>query len=1416
MAAGGLGTAYLIIKAKTTQATNAIQSLGNMTKKVTKATSMASMASVRSVASVATAATKSVRALGNNVNQVGRNMRTTGLNAAFAGAALTKAFNNVMGVGAKFERAMDMVGAKAILKETDKDFQMLKKRALEFAEATRFNAVETAKAMEQITVKGIAEVGIDPKTGEALKDFERIASTTRSALDLASIGDIDPDEAAGQLGMIVKTFNLGSDAAKSAADNAAEIQDVVDGMAAVSQQASTTIPEIGVALSFAGGQASLLGQPLSQITAAIGVMSDQAIRGSRAGTGLARVFTRLSETDNTSVAKGLEKLGLGFKDVDTSSKSLIEILEILEGAGFGATKAISELEAAGVDVDEIMNEIANMDIDLSPEQTVEVFRKLAKDSGIELEKIEEGLFNVASMYELFGQRGGPAALSLIKNLDKMKKLTAEIEQAKLNNLGANMADQVEDNVIGALLRLQSKLASVAIALFESVKEPVRDFVEYLATQVDKILDFFKSNADIGQLVTFIFAGLTAGITALGFTVLILSGLFLALGGIIESVGLAFSAVSIPLVALLTTVVVALSSAIYKLFSRFNEFREAVSRFQLVDRIVETFWSFIGVIKAFGKASADITDAAIDSFLKLFENVQSGEFGPFSRAIEKINSALGEWITTIQKVSKQAQNLVGTFSTDVWHGILLIINTISAELAGIGEVIRSTLDEISDEPGKQMKSFIQPLRSLIKGASLLLATIIKTGITLATLKINFLFSLIQGISEALKALPKYVEDNAAEFAHLQTTFVDLADSLKGLFAAVAKLIGGTEDLQEQMTESSWVQKVSGFFKFIGKLAGALLLFLSIVAVEVVDLLTTVVNFLADSKDKIKDTFKTLLKQIKGLFKGDDTFAAFKKDLADLKEFIEVEIADSIVNVIDNLIQRAKSKLGAGIKKLFGLAKNEEEAAKRREKAGGMAGSFPYLPPSGGGAHGPQGSQGPAGATGAEKPAELPKDIAQAAKNANSPGSIYTHDIHLEELLKKLPKNIADLLPTDLPSGTSLAEAMKKWQESGALAEVLKKVDPSDLFAAFNKAIDEIKTALKEAPAEFGPQPDPDNRYSLPAGPPEKLKRSPGPPPPPPEPPRSKGPPPPPESLRSKGPPPPPKGMVDKLKKAEEVVKEKVGKVTSRVAHGVKVMEDMIARRGGLTPAQKRNRKIADMRRKAAEGKAEKERERAAIFSEEGMIAYPVGQREYGTIKARIGTPEIGKQHELSTAPDLQTFAPEIDLSSVWDFVYSFPSEEASRKAAEASKKAKEISKKAKEFLMWGEGASAPLDVVNWAWDKYVKSNPVQKAKEAFFDKTEGGGVFPAEEIRKMWEENKRQKFPELDFLLHMPFSDMADDMPYAPPLPGTGDNGEASNNRNVEVNDNRSLTVDVNTTLDGAEMARQLENMFFNSNLGAVM
>jgi len=64
---GGLGTAYLTIKARTGQATDAIKALGNVSTRVAKTTSMASLASVRAVTAATAAATKSVRALGNNV-----------------------------------------------------------------------------------------------------------------------------------------------------------------------------------------------------------------------------------------------------------------------------------------------------------------------------------------------------------------------------------------------------------------------------------------------------------------------------------------------------------------------------------------------------------------------------------------------------------------------------------------------------------------------------------------------------------------------------------------------------------------------------------------------------------------------------------------------------------------------------------------------------------------------------------------------------------------------------------------------------------------------------------------------------------------------------------------------------------------------------------------------------------------------------------------------------------------------------------------------------------------------------------------------------------------------------------------------------------------------------------------------------
>jgi len=1453
----GLGSATLKVIANTSQAVTQIGGLARLTKNVAKTATVSSVASVKAIASTAAMASKSLRALGNNVNQVGRNLRTTGLNATFAGAAMTKGFVKMMKVGAEFERAMDMVGAKAVLSETSKEFDMLTQSSIKFAEETRFNAVQVAKAMEQITVKGLAETGRLNAAGDAIKDYARIASTTRASLTLASIGDLDPAEAASTLGMIAKTFKLGSDGTKTTEENAAAIMDVVDGIGKVAQNSSGTIPEIGTALSFVGGQASLLEQDLGMITAAIGVMADQAIRGSRAGTGLARVFTRLSDRSNSSVAKGLTTLGLDFDDIDPSKVSLIQILEKIQEAGFGATKSMAALRRRGIDADAIMTTVSNVTEDISPDEAVALFRELALEAGASLDELEDDMTNVASMYQLFGQRGGPAALSLLKNLEKLKQLTSGVKEAQEGNLGASMADQIEDNVIGALLRLSSKIASISNEVFQSVKEPLRELIEWALEQADRVLVFLKSSKQAAQVLGLIFGTLSVGLLAFGISVMVLSGVVLAFAGVIESIGLALTATTLPVVAALVFGVMLLASTISNLVRKFDQVKAALNKMDVIESVTRSFVALKDIIMSFVKESDRLVALVIDELVAAFTMMNNVKTSGFSAALASIADNLSAVHGVMVVLFAQSRSLVHRVVPPLISFISSLLDVAIVEFKGFGEAVSSVFSSIFKEGKGKSKTLLRTLGKSIKFIMRELGTltkfVVKAVIVLKTLIPTVLLGLTKGITENFGV----VRDSLNRFlAAMNTAWKAAVDGS----AELRKALGISDELG-----SSWVERVYNAFRVLGAFFAKMLFpFMANLAESgaiIFDSFTASVKKMIPTLKGVIDSFHNGVAAFVTILEADDPLQEFSNQvtqaiadamdsihgtLGDFAKSMGVKFIEGVVNAIKGYSIFDEGARAAFIRDIL-------EVARAADNFFGAQQAGPAQLPG-------LGAQVPA--VGSD---DLPDadEVSDAAKALNTRGSAYTHDIHTEgaigSLLDSNAKEIASvreeiknatasgekrilesylqlLINEDKEQTKAQPKAVK--EQSGFLGLLLRVQqmlsDSSEKLAKLAGGAEKgekeggqaaaaaaAAAAGEPAPAAAGEpapaaaaegeasestpiidglRPDPwqvsvppwigegpefeDSGLDLLADDPsitvvENAKKA------------AK------RAAEKVG------GVAEKVGEvanntAEKVqkfasnglklgnrfrtgrpgklganIKQKIGNASARAKHGAAVMEAAIARtRGTLDP---RAAKIAELRRKAAEKKEATRRERAAIFSEGGMIAHPLGQREYGTIKARMGKPDSEKQRELRPVPHKEPkYAPLAPLLSNPD-AHKIP-----------------------------EGAMERM------------GEAIDRAKSFILDKT-GGNIIPKEEIDAIWQEYMKGRTLGPDFELRPAFlDDMAQGLPSSG-VPKTSDDATSSlTGGATEITDNRTLEVTINTSIDEDELTRKLENMFFNASLGAIV
>ena len=147
-------------------------------------------------------------------------------------------------------------------------------------------------------------------------------------LNLARASALGLGEAADIASNVMSGFGI-------AAGDAANVTDILAG---VSSRANTDVRQLGEAAGYVGPVAAAMGISLEDAAAAIGVMSNAGIQGSRAGTSLRRLLASLANPTDAAT-EALNSLGIQMSEVSPESNSLSEIIGTLAEAGLSGAEA---------------------------------------------------------------------------------------------------------------------------------------------------------------------------------------------------------------------------------------------------------------------------------------------------------------------------------------------------------------------------------------------------------------------------------------------------------------------------------------------------------------------------------------------------------------------------------------------------------------------------------------------------------------------------------------------------------------------------------------------------------------------------------------------------------------------------------------------------------------------------------------------------------------------------------------------------------------------------------------------------------------------------------------------------------------------------------------------------------------------
>lgn len=206
----------------------------------------------------------------------------------FGGQMLLSGIGSAIGKIAEFEEQMDKVAA--ISRGTSKEVEALRTNALELGKTSRYTATEIA-GMQEV----MARLG---------KTSSEIIGTTKavSKLSIATATELAP--AAELMTKTMNAFHI----------ETSEAGRVANVLAEATANSALNMEDLGIGLSYAGSSGRAFGWEVERVTAALGILQDNGIDASKAGTGLRKIFIELAKSGMTydeamqKIAKSTNKL----------------------------------------------------------------------------------------------------------------------------------------------------------------------------------------------------------------------------------------------------------------------------------------------------------------------------------------------------------------------------------------------------------------------------------------------------------------------------------------------------------------------------------------------------------------------------------------------------------------------------------------------------------------------------------------------------------------------------------------------------------------------------------------------------------------------------------------------------------------------------------------------------------------------------------------------------------------------------------------------------------------------------------------------------------------------------------------------------------------------------------------------------
>ena len=645
------------------------------------------------------AAGEKIQAVGEKIKGVGDKLQTIGRGlTAKVTTPIVAGFAAAVKTTGDFDAAMSKV--QAVSGATASDMVILRDKAKEMGETTKFSASESAEALNYMAMAGW-------KTDQMLGGLEGIMNlAAASGEELGTTSDIVTDA--------LTAFGY-------KAEQAGRFADI---LAAASSNSNTNVAMLGESFKYAANPAGALGYSAEDVAVALGLMANAGVKADMAGTSLRNMFQRMARPTKES-AQAMERLGLELYDGEGEMFTFREIMEQLRSGFVNIKMPLDEYDAQveALDNDLAAGTLTQKKYDAALE---ELNKQAFGAEGAEKARAAAMLGGSRAMSGLLAIANASAAdyeklTSAIDNSSQAFAKLADGSVVPLNEALASgqeiveqyegsaqaMAETMLNNLPGQITLLKSQLEGLAISFGEMLMPTVRKVVGVIQEFVDKLNAMDDAQREQIIKIAAVVAAIGPALLVVGKVVSAIGTIVSAggqlisfIGGVITKLGglQAIMTVITGPIGIVIAAIGALTAAFVYFYNTNEEFRNKVN--EVFGQVKEFIGAFIEQVKAW-----------FQEFLAFCQ--------PIFEQFQVLGTALGEFfqalIPVIMAVINQITASVSAFVAQHQAEIGFILKFIKEEVTAAFDIVRTYIKTVLDVITNVVRAFTSVLKGDWTGA-----------------------------------------------------------------------------------------------------------------------------------------------------------------------------------------------------------------------------------------------------------------------------------------------------------------------------------------------------------------------------------------------------------------------------------------------------------------------------------------------------------------------------------------------------------------------------------------------------------------------------------------------------------------------------------------------------------------------------